>query len=149
MNTLPCRLRITTTESDASRVSVRRHQFTVGRPLDFDTEYPHITALEYALGVLGAEIVGGLRVFAKRRRIELDQVEAVVDGELDNPLAYLEVVGEPGHPGLSHVSIKVYVASPHDENTLKRLWSETLERLPLVRTFARVLDLSIEFTLTE
>jgi hypothetical protein len=142
------RLRITSTESDAARVSARRHQFAVGRPMDFDAESPHLTALEYALGALGAEIVSGLRVFAKRRRIELDQVEAVVDGEVENPLTYLEVVGASGYPGLSGVSIKVYVASPRDEKTLNQLWHETLERLPLVRTFRIVLNLTVELTLT-
>ena len=148
MNTLQCRLRITTTDSDASRVLVRRHQFAVGRPIDFDAESAHVTALEYALGALGAEIVGGLRVFAKRRRIELDAIEAVVDGEVENPLTYLEVVGESGYPGLSGVSIKVYVASPRDEKTLYQLWHETLERLPLVRTFSHAMKFSIELTLT-
>jgi OsmC-like protein len=148
MNTWPCRLRITTTDSDTSRVLVRRHQFAVGRPMDFDADSAHIAAVEYALGALGAEIVSGLRVFAKRRRIELDGVEAVVDGEVENPLAYLEVVGESGYPGLSGVSIKVYVASPRDEETLRQLWHETLERLPLVRTFSRAMKFSIELTLT-
>jgi hypothetical protein len=147
MTTTRCRLRITSSESDVARVSVRRQQFSVGRPLNFDEEYPHVTALEYALGALGAEIVNGLRVFAKRRRIELDQVETVVDGELENPLIYLEVVGEAGSARLSHVSIKVFVASPHDEDTLTRLWNETLERLPLVRTFRHALDLRLELKL--
>ena len=148
MNTLQCRLRITTLESETSRVLVRRHQFAVGRPIDFDADSAHISALEYALGAIGAEIVSGLRVFAKRRRIELDGVEAVVDGEVENPLAYLEVVGESGYPGLSSVSIKVYVASPRDEETLYQLWHETLERLPLVRTFSHVMKFKIELTLT-
>lgn len=98
------------------------------------------------LGAVGAEVVSGLRVFAKRRRIELDDVEAVVDGELENPLTYLEVVGEQGYPGLSRVSIKVFVASPSDEGRLSQLWNETLERLPLVRAFRHILNLSIELT---
>jgi hypothetical protein len=150
MNEFLWRLRITSTDREEARVSARRHQFTVGRPIDFDADYEHLTALEYALGALGAEIVGGLRVFAKRRRVELDHVEAVVDGELENPLTYLEVVGEAGHPGCSKISVKVYIASPHDEQTVRRLWDETLERLPLVRTFrdANHLRLDIEWTLT-
>ena len=149
MDTWQCRLRITAPESDTTRVLVRRHQFAVGRPIDFDVESAHITAVEYALGALGAEIVSGLRVFAKRRRIELDEVEAVVNGEVESPLAYLEVVGESGYPGLSGVSIKVYVASRRDEETLRQLWHETLERLPLVRTFSQAMKFNIELTLTE
>lgn len=148
MDTSRWRLRVTSTESDATRVSLRRHRFTVGKPVDFDTESGHVSALEYVLGALAAEIVGGLRVFAKRRRIELDHVEAVVDGHLADAMTYLEVVGESGRPRLSSVSIKVYVASPHDEATVRRLWADTLERLPLVRTLERALDLQIELALT-
>ena len=131
-----CRLRITTNERGTARVSVRRHQFTVGAPLSFDVDYDHITALEYTLGALGAEIVTGLHVFAKRRRLELDAVEAVVDGDLGNPLMYFEVVGEEGQPGLSSIFIKVYVASQYDDDTVRQLWNDTLERLPLARTLA-------------
>jgi hypothetical protein len=142
-------LRITATDADAAHVVTRRHRFAVGRPVDFDADYPQVTALEYALGALGGEIVNGLRIFAKRRRIAIHEIEAVVNGELENPLTYLEVVGEPGHPGLSRVSVKVYVASAHDEQTLKKLWAETRERLPLVRTFGEAVGLTVEFRPTD
>ena len=144
MNEFSWTLRITVTDDDAANVVTRRHQFAVGRPLHFDAEYQHVTPLEYALGALGAEIVNGLRQSAKRRRMELDDIEAVVDGELDNPLTYLEVVGEEGHPGLVRVLVKVYVSSPHDEQTWRTLWDETRERLPLVRTFSGALSLTVE-----
>lgn len=149
MQTFQWRLRVTSTEATNSRVSMRKHQFTVGKPIDFDSESGYVSALEHLLGALGAEVVGGLRVFAKRRRFALDHVEAVVDGRLENALAYLEVVGESGYPKLSSVCIKVYVASPHDETSVRRLWAETLERLPLVRTLEQALDLKIELALTE
>jgi hypothetical protein len=148
MDTSQWRLRVTAAGSGAVRVSTRRHQFTVGKPVDFDVESPEVSALEYALGALAAEIVGGLRVFAKRRRIELHDVEAVIDGQLDHAQAYLEVVGESGRPTLSRVSIKVFVASSHDDASVRRLWMDTVERLPLVQTFETALDLRIELAIT-
>jgi len=148
MNGITYTLRITATERDAARVSVRRHQFSVGHPIDFDERAPAVTALEYALGAVGAEIVGGLRTFARRRRIELDQIEAVVNGEIENPLVYLEVVGETGRPRIAGVHVKVYVASSEDEQTLRRLLNETLERLPLVCTLGEAMRLDIDLTLT-
>jgi hypothetical protein len=147
MDHLAYRLRITQTGPDAARVLVRRHQFTVGRPVAFDAE-SSVTALECALGALGAELVTGLRLFAKRRRLMLDAVESVVEGQLDRPLAFLEVVGEAGPPRLGRVAIKVFVASPHDEPTIRQLWADTLERLPLTGTFMRALDLQIELAHT-
>ena len=139
-------LRVTSGESGPSHVLVRRHHFAVGHPVDFDVEYGQVTALEYALGAVGAEIVGGLRAFAKRRRLELTDVEAVVVGELDNPLTYLEVVGELGHAGLTRVGVNVYVSSPHDEQTIRGLWDDTLARLPLVKTLGGTAGLDLRLT---
>jgi hypothetical protein len=149
MNGSTCTLRVTTTDGDTVRALVRRHQFSVGRPIDFDDESPAVTALEYALGAVGAEIVAGLRTFASRRRIVLDEVEAVITGEIDNALVYLEVVGESGRPRIARVHVQVYVASPEEEDTVRRLMSETLERLPLVCTLREATRLDIDLTLTD
>jgi len=104
MNSTTCTLRVTATDRDVARVSVRRHQFTVGRPIEFDEASPRIAALEYALGAVAGEVVSGLRVFAWRRRVDVDQIEAVVTGELEHALAYLEVVGESGRPRIARSS---------------------------------------------
>jgi hypothetical protein len=42
----------------------------------------------------------------------------------------------------------VYVASPHDEETLRGLWDEARERLPLVRSFGEAVGLIVELKLT-
>lgn len=36
------RLRVAAIDQDSARVYARRHQFTVGRPLDFDAEYDRL-----------------------------------------------------------------------------------------------------------
>jgi hypothetical protein len=128
-------LRVSTTRQDCASVFVRTHQFDVGAPVHFDVEYNAISALEYVLGAIGADIVNGLQALARKQRLELDHVEAVVQGELNNPLTYLGVIGEDGHPGLEKVSVKVYVASLEAEEELQRVWQEMLARSPLVRTF--------------
>lgn len=122
---------------------MRKHQFTVGVPLQFDPEYPHITALEYALGALAADIVGGLQVISHRRRLKLDNVEAVLSGELNNPLTYLGVVGETGHPGLERVNVTVYVSSTGSEEEIGLIWEEMLQKSPLVNTLKRAVKLDL------
>src|SRR6266849_1473041 len=104
-------LRVSTACKDRATVFVRQQQFTVGAPVQFDAAYDAITALEYVLVAIGADVVHGLQALARKRRGEVDHVEAVVEGELNHPLTYLGVVGERGHPGLERVSVKVYVAS--------------------------------------
>ena len=148
MNGITSTLRITATERDGARVFVRRHEFSVGGPIEFDVDSPRVAALEYAFGAVGAEIVGGLQAFAKRRRVELDAVEAVVKGELENPLTYLEVIGETGRPRITRVHVKVYISSSADERAVRQLWDETQDHLPLVCTLGGALRLDIELALT-
>ena len=142
-------LRVSTAGKDRATVFARTQQFSVGAPVQFDTAYDAVTALEYVLGAIGADIVNGFQTWARKRRVEVDQVEAVVEGELNNPLTYLGVVGESGHPGLERVSVRVYVASMAAEEEVRRVWQETLDKSPLVRTFQPAIrfELSLQVVL--
>src|SRR5262245_52511557 len=112
MTAITISLRVTAPGPAAARVSVGRRQFPIGRPIEFDDASPHVAALEYALGAVGGEVVNGLREFARRRRLAIDAVEALVTGELEDALAYLEVNGERGRPRIRRIGIRVFAASP-------------------------------------
>jgi hypothetical protein len=138
--------RVNSTDPGKATVFVRRHQFDVGAPLQFDEEYDQVTALEYTLGAIASDIVVGLRRVAKRRRVEIDRVEALVKGRVDNPLTYLQVVGEAGTPALEAVTLKAFVSSVEPPERVQLVWDETLAASPLVHTLSRTvkLDLSHE-----
>lgn len=136
-------LRVHAPSDDRATVYVRRHWFEVGAPVQFDEQYDRITALEYVLGALGADLVGGLQLLARKRRVQVDGVEATVYGELNNPLTYLGVVGEEGHSGLEKASIKVFISSDEPEEEVRRVWEEMLEKSPLVRTLREVVRLKL------
>jgi hypothetical protein len=148
MNATAWTLRVAASRGGAARVCTRRHQFTAGRPLDFDAESDTVSAFEYALGAVGAELVGGLQAFARRRRIVVDDVEALVTGEVEHALAYLEVVGEPGPPRIGRIHVKLYVSSPEDPQTVRRVLDEAVARLPLVGTLRETVRLEIDLALT-
>jgi hypothetical protein len=147
MGAITISLRLTAPEPDIARVSLGRRQFSIGRPLEFDEMSPRVSAIEYALGAVGGEVINGLRVFADRRRLTLDAVEAIVTGELENALTYLEVVGEDGQPRIARIHVKVFVASS-DAAATRALFEHVLDRLPLVCTLRRALTLTIDLTLT-
>jgi hypothetical protein len=147
MTAITISLRVTASRPAVARVFVGSRQFSIGRPVEFDDASPHVAALEYALGAVGGEVVNGLREFARRRRLVIDAVEALVTGELHDGLAYLEVIGESGRPRLRRVAIKVFVASMDDRAT-RALFDEMIERLPLVSTLRETLDLHVELVQT-
>lgn len=138
-------LRVTAGAGDGARVAVRRQQFVVGRPLEFDEATPRIAAIEYALGAAGAEIVNGLRVFADRRRLDIDALEAVVTADLEHALAFLEVIGEAGRPFVRHVHIKVFASCP-DHRAARELFDTVRDRLPLIALLGAATRLTTELT---
>jgi OsmC-like protein len=137
-------LRVSASERGQATVFTRQHQFRVGAPVHFDRAYEGVSALEYVLGAIGADLVNGLQTLGRRRRVAIDQVEAVVEGELNNPLTYLGVVGKTGHPGLEKVRVRVHLASPEEEAAIDRLWHEMLATSPLVHTFKAALQLELK-----
>jgi len=137
-------LRVSASERGQATVFTRQHQFRVGAPVHFDRAYEGVSALEYVLGAIGADLVNGLQMLGRRRRLAIDRIEARVEGELNNPLAYLGVLGESGHPGLEKVRVRVYLASSEEETAIHRLWHEMLATSPLVHTF----QAAIQFELT-
>jgi OsmC-like protein len=137
-------LRVSASERGQATVFTRQHQYRVGAPVHFDRAYEGVSALEYVLGAIGADLVNGLQTLGRRRRVAIDQVEAVVEGELNNPLTYLGVGGETGHPGLEKVRVRVHLASPEEEAAIHRLWHEMLATSPLVHTFKAALQLELK-----
>jgi len=133
----------------SATVFVRKHRFVVGAPVTFDEQDPRISALEYVLGALGADLVNGLVAAARARHVPVDHAEAVVKASLDDALAHLGVVGASGGPGLARIQVKVYASTGDHDDAVRRLWQETLARSPLVATLQQVVRLDLELDLTD
>jgi uncharacterized OsmC-like protein len=124
------------------------HSFEVGAALPFDVEEPRVTALEYLLGALGGDLVGGFRALAKKRRLAVDDVEATVEATLVNALTHLGVIGETGDPGIERVTIRVHVATLEPEDAVRAVWNETARRSPLLTTLGRAAIVDVAVTVT-
>lgn len=145
MDELRFTARVTSRPDGRADVRVRKRSFEVGAPLSFDSAYEGVTAIEQLLGALGADLVNGLIARARKRRIEIDSAEATIEAKLNNPLVYLDVVGESGHTGIEEIAVRVYVSSFAPETDIKSLWAEMLERSPLVNTLKKAVKLDLSF----
>ena len=145
MDELRFTARVTSRPDGRADVRVRKRSFEVGAPLSFDNAYEGVTAIEQLLGALGADLVNGLIARARKRRVEIDSAEATVEAKLNNPLVYLDVVGESGHTGIEEIAVRVYVSSFAPETDIESLWAEMLERSPLVNTLKKAVKLDLSF----
>ena len=122
----------------------RNHAFPLGAPVSFRATDAHPSAVEYLLGALGGDLLGGFARAAERRAVPLDALEASVSGRLNNPLIAVGVIGETGHPGFEEIAATLYVSADADDPTLQSIWQATLAASPLVHTLQRCLDLHLE-----
>lgn len=142
------RVRSSGASAGAATAYARVHSFEVGSALPFDPDEGRVTALEYVLGALGADLVGGFRALARKRRLAIDEVEATVDATLENALTHLGVVGESGHPGLLRVVIRVHVATLEPEDAVRAVFDVALERSPLLHTIVKAAKVEVTMTVT-
>lgn len=140
-------VRLKTDKKGISRCFTRQHEFRIGEALSFDSEYENVSALEHVLGAIAADILSTIRKLSRKKRIEVEELEAVIESELENPLVYLQVIGENGSTAIKKVSLKVYISSFGTEEEVAELWKETLHISPLVQTFQKSVKLNYEYKL--
>ena len=136
--------------SDPRGVSVyaRALETEVGVPLSFDFQEAKLTGIEHLLGALASDLLGGFRRLAHRRRISIDELEAVLKAEVSDTLAYLGVVGEGGTPRITKILAKVYAGTGAPESDVRAVWNEALALAPIVNTLRAASELDMEFIVT-
>jgi hypothetical protein len=122
----------------------RRQRWEIGRPITFDEQYSNITALEAFAGAFAADIMNGLRLRARNKRVEILQIEAVVKVWLTNPLTFLEVVGESGDASIRRLQLHLYVSTGEREEIVRRLLETTLGCSPLYLTMRKAAEVKID-----
>jgi len=140
--------RVKSTEAKRATSFVRKGQFVIGQPLTFDREDPETSAMEYLAAAIAADISGTLRRVARERRLEIDELEVVAQGELDNALMYLGVIGEEGEPSLKKLSLKIYLSTDANETDVRLVWEVARERSPLFTTLRRCVDLQVDLQIS-
>jgi hypothetical protein len=134
-------VRVRATGDGTASALARTHRFAVGAAAPFDAEAREVSGLEYALGALGAELALGLLTLARRQGRAIEEAEAVVQCELDDPLAALGVIGAKGHAGIKLLRIKVFARTLEPPDAVAALWRETLATSPLCVTLAKACTL--------
>lgn len=125
------------------RVYIRNQSLVVDESVDPSGREAGLSALEYALGALGACLGLGFIFNATRRGVAIRNLEVALEGRIDNLLRFLGLGGD-GHPGYREVIAKAYVDADADEETLQALWTETVANSPVGNTFARPVALRAE-----
>ena len=126
-----------------AEVFVRNHSFAVGQPVSFDTADKAISAIEYLLGSIGACIAVGFQWRASQKRIEVHNLEVVLQARAEDILVYLGV-HDAGNPALAEVKAVVYVDADAETDTLQELLNDTVRRSPITQTLQNAVPVRVE-----
>src|SRR5690348_9414504 len=85
------------------KVYARNHAFSIGQQASLRESDPHPSATEVLLGALGADLVHGFGVEAKKSGVAIEGLEVTLAGRLENVLVHLGVIGEEGRPGFRRI----------------------------------------------
>lgn len=140
--------RATLSRDQGLKLYARSLEAGLGVPLSFDLKEPRLTGVEYLLGAVASDVLGGFLRLAKRRRLVVDDLEAVLKAEVEDTLAWLEVVGTAGTPRIGRLAVSIYASSSEAEEQVRQLWEEALSRAPIVNALRASLPLQIDFQLT-
>jgi hypothetical protein len=137
--------RVRFSRKNEATVYTGTNAFPISKQASF-TQTAHPTAVDYLLGALGGDLLCGLQAIASRRGVTIDEMEAHVTCRMNNPLVFLGVIGEQGHPCLETITCTLYVSTDVSGAVLQDRWRVTLARSPLVNTLQRcvVLALSLQ-----
>jgi uncharacterized OsmC-like protein len=119
-----------------SQALVRDHTFTIDEPATLIGKDLAPNAAEYVLAAYGACLNTGLALNATKNGIKLRNAEVIVEGRLDNILTFFGM-SKDGHPGFREITVKAYVDADADDDTLKKVWRETVASSPIGNTLVR------------
>jgi uncharacterized OsmC-like protein/TusA-related sulfurtransferase len=128
-----------------STVYCRNFSFDVGQPASFEEKDKHPSALEYLIGALSASLSTAFSTESAKAGLNIDDVEISIRCKLFNILTHLGL--EEGDPGISYIEIKCFISSMDDENKIKQVWEETLNRAPLYTTLKKATEIKVKMSI--
>lgn len=126
-----------------AKVFCRNHSWSIGQPASFDVRDEAPSAVEYVLGALGACLAMGFQIRASQQKIEIDELEISLSGQIDNIFVFLGTE-QSGHSGFKEVCGTIYVASDADEGVLEKIWMETITASPVTNSLTRSVDINVD-----
>jgi uncharacterized OsmC-like protein/TusA-related sulfurtransferase len=129
-----------------AKIHSRNHTLLAGQPADFSPTVNAPSAVDYLLASLGACLTVGFKALASRRNVEIDNVELILKGGMENVLFHLELEDE-GSPKINSITGTFYVLSPESEGVLEEIWCQTLARSPIYQTLKHGTDIQIKLSI--
>lgn len=128
-----------------AKVYARNFSFDIGQPASFEEKDRFPSAVEYLLGAVAGSLTTAFASDCARAGLEVDDIEISISGRLHNILAHLAV--EEGDPSFKSIEVKCFASTFEDEEKVRQIWADTVNRSPLVATLQKSINLDIRLAI--
>ena len=138
-------LRARRTTEHETTVYSRSFSWRSGSAIDFDRKAALPSSLEQLFGALLADVINCFAVRCSRQEILLDELEATLNGTLNNSLAATGI--EEGDPSVRAIKLVVYVTSPAASADVRKQWDLALGHAPVFQTLKKSCEIDSRMVL--
>ena len=144
-NAFEWRARVRSVGHQHSKVYARNFSFDIGQAASFEEKDSYPSAIEYLLGAVAGSLTTGFASNCSRSGLDVDDIEISICARLHNVLAHLGV--EEGDPSFKTIEVKCFVSTFENEDTVKAVWTDTVNRSPLIATLKKGMYIDIRLSI--
>lgn len=101
--------------------------------------------IQALLGALASDVFGCFERSLNRRRITVDDMEANLFADLENPMAAVGVIGEDGSPAIEKIDFSFFASTDGDDVLVQEAWQEALAASSLYQTLVKSARINVNF----
>ena len=134
------RLRARSSASLETTVYCRNFKWQLGQPASFEEQDAHPSGVEALLGALAGDLTTGFAIACSRAGLQVDDIEMTVKGRLHDVTAHLGLAD--GDPSFAAIDARLFASTFDDEQQIRSIWQQTVQRSPLAATLAKATELN-------
>ena len=133
--------------NDLVKVYNEKSYIPVDSSISFDSEKEEFTSIDFFVSSIVSELILTMMRVAKKRNTILQDIEAKVNLDIDNPMYLLNVIGFEDKSIINHINIDIYFFSFYEGEELQEFLDEVLNRTLIYNSIKDLVNVNFKTVL--
>ena len=132
---------------DLVKVHNEKSCIPVDSSISFDSEKEEFTSIDFFVSSIVSELILTMMKVAKKRNAILQDIEAKVNLDIDNPMYLLNVIGFEDKSIINKIDIDIYFFSFYEGEELQEFLDEVLNRTLIYNSIKNLVNVNFKTVL--
>ena len=132
---------------DLVKVYNEKSRIPVDSSISFDSEKEEFTSIDFFVSSIVSELILTMMRVAKKRNTILQDIEAKVNLDIDNPMYLLNVIGFEDKSIINKINIDIYFFSFYEGEELQEFLDEVLDRTLIYNSIKDLVNVNFKTVL--